>query len=210
MKYMTTYKWGKLIFSKDCEYTVETYDVSDEKMYLWRGRFFTSGEIKKIEEQEIKFSPRHIFLEFIWITPSYIDDNHAEELYHLDVEHARRAANQMWSNYFNFLFHSRSKEDYEPMLFNIYTNQGQVLRNVNAEDFQLELRDYENKKVGEHETMMILGFEEIDSNFYHYDFEKKLFSDTGDSKDHNKDMLKKLSVTTPKTGPGGCCGGGNK
>ena len=213
MDYMTTYRWGKLAFSNRCKYTVETYDVSGNKILLWRARFFTSEEIKKTDEAEITFSPEILFTEFIWIVPSYIDEKYASELYHFDKEHYRMAANQMWSKYFNFLFHSRANEDYEPMLFNVYTNQGQVIKNVNAQDFQVELRDYENKSVGEHETMMILGFEEIDSNFYYYDYEAKLFSSAGESIDaeNNKQLLEELESKMPSPlNKKRCCKGDKK
>ena len=212
MDYMTTYRWGKLVFSNRCKYTVETYDVSGNKILLWRARFFTSEEIKKTDESEITFSPELLFTEFIWIVPSYVDEKYASELYHFDKEHPRSTVNHMWSKYFNFLFHSRANEDYEPMLFNVYTNQGQIIKNVNAQDFQVELRDYENKSVGEHDTMMILGFEEIDSNFHSYDFEKNIFSDKGASLDESDEVVKQIVRNNAPNIPrksGGCCGGGN-
>ena len=87
-----------------------------------------------------------------------------------------------------------------------------IIKNVNAQDFQVELRDYENKSVGEHDTMMILGFEEIDSNFHSYDFEKNIFSDKGASLDESDEVVKQIVRNNAPNIPrksGGCCGGGN-
>ena len=63
--------------------------------------------------------------------------------------------------------------------------------------------------------MMILGFEEIDSNFHYYDYEAKMFSSAGESIDteNNKELLEQLKEKMVVKAPlrkKGCCKGDKK
>ena len=201
MEQITVYEWGKLLFNKNVEYTVDSYDISDKAIFLWRCRNFTSESLVKIDEKKVSFDPRGLFISFLWITPCAIDEKYAKNIYDFDPSRIKKSIfSKIWTEYINALAVEREEEEYDPMLFNIYTVNGEVIKGVNAEDFLVELRDSSNKPLSENEVKTILGFEPIDKSYA-----LKL-------KKEEEEMKAQEEVThrVREASARGCCGGKNK